>query len=58
MIYNAFTLKKVKQLELTNAPEKTEITQLCFSNKDIAMAVCGSNGYVAKWKMPSFERIG
>lgn len=58
IIYNAYTLKKLKSIEMINAPEKTEITQLIFNNKDVSLAVCGSNGYIGRWRLPGYEVIG
>ena len=57
LVYNAYTLKKMKTIEMVRAPEKTEITQLVFNNKDVAIGVCGNNGYVGRWRIPSFEVI-
>ena len=52
-IFNAYTF-----VELTKVhTETTKIIDLVFADLDKAFAVLGINGYVARWKLPSFEKF-
>lgn len=44
-------------MNLTASGERAEVTQLIFNTNDAAIAVSGSNGYIGRWSLPSYELI-
>jgi hypothetical protein len=42
---------------MTAGSERAEVTQLIFNTNDSAMAVSGSNGYIGRWSLPTYELI-
>jgi hypothetical protein len=42
---------------MTAGSERAEVTQLIFNTNDSAIAVSGSNGYIGRWSLPTYELI-
>ena len=49
--YNAYTFVEIKRIAL----ETPKVFNLVFADLDKAFAVVGANGYVGRWKLPSFK---
>lgn len=52
-IYNAYTFVKLWDFTV-NTPK---IFGIVFADLDKAFAVVGANGYIGRWKLPSFDPI-
>ena len=52
-IYNAYTLVQLKKLDFGTP----KIFNLVFADLDKAFAVVGTNGYIGRWRLPSFKEI-
>ena len=44
-------------MKMRSGNEKAEITQLIFNTNDSSLAVSGSNGYLGRWTLPTYEVI-
>jgi len=53
-VFNAYTYVELRKIVVT-APR---IFNLVFADMDKAFAVVGGDGYLNRWKLPSFEEIG
>ena len=53
-VFNAYTFVELRKIVVT-APR---IFNLVFADMDKAFAVVGGDGYLNRWKLPSFEEIG
>ena len=52
-IYNAYTFVEVRKIEVATP----KIFSLVFADLDKAFAVVGANGFIGRWKLPSFALI-
>lgn len=52
-VYNAYTFNELKKISVVTP----KIYSLVFADHDKAFAVVGADGFVGRWKLPSFEEI-
>ena len=53
-IYNAYTFTSLKKIVVNTS----KIFGLVFADLDKAFAAVGADGYLNRWKLPSFDEIG
>ena len=52
-VYNAYTFNELRKIDV-NTPK---VFSLVFADLDRAFAVVGADGFIGRWKLPSFEEI-
>jgi hypothetical protein len=52
-VYNAYTFTELKRISI----DTPKVFNLVFADLDKAFAVVGANGYLGRWKLPSFEEF-
>ena len=52
-IFNAYTFVELQKVHTDSA----KIVDIVFAELDKAFAVLGVNGYIGKWRLPTFEKI-
>ena len=52
-VYNAYTFNELRKIDVITP----KIYSLVFADLDKAFAVVGADGFMGRWKLPSFEEI-
>ena len=53
-VFNAYTFVEIHKMTINT----TRIFSLVFADLDKAFAVIGADGFMNRWKLPSFEDLG